>query len=69
MNFSQTKEQSVGKTDVRASATTEISKVGVTAIAISASLIGCWALACLFAGLVSEGPGVLVGNLVKAITG
>ncbi|MBU1234616.1 MAG: hypothetical protein KKD01_03075 [Proteobacteria bacterium] len=48
----------------------EISKIGVSAIAISAGIIACWATACLFAGSLSNGgPFGLIINLVNAIVG
>lgn len=52
------------------SSTNEISKVAVSAIGISAGLIGVWAVACVIAGISSSGgPFELVSNLIKAITG
>lgn len=50
--------------------TSEISKVAVSAIGISAGLIGVWAVACVIAGISSSGgPIDLFTNLLKAITG
>lgn len=51
-------------------ASTEISKVAVTAVSISAGLIGIWAVACMVAGTInSGGPVSLVANLFKTIFG
>ncbi len=53
-----------------ANASTEISKIGIIAIGITAGIIGCWAVATMIAGVVnSGGPLDLVSNLFKAITG
>ncbi len=50
--------------------TAEISKVAVTAVGISAGVIGVWAVACMVSGLVnSGGPVELVSSLFKAIIG
>ena len=49
---------------------TEISKTGITAVAIIAGIIGCWAIASMIAGIVnSGGPIDLVASLFKAING
>lgn len=49
---------------------TELSKVGVTVITMSAAVIGLWGTACLFAGTISSGgPLGLVSNLMTTITG
>jgi len=51
-------------------ANVEISKVGVGAIAVVSTLIGCWAVVCLFSGMISSGgPAGLVSHLISAITG
>ena len=56
------------KTQVNAS--NEISKVSVTALALTAGVIGCWATACLFAGTLSSGgPVALVQDLLHSIIG
>ncbi len=48
----------------------ELSKVGVGAIGITSALIGCWATACLIAGMISSGgPVNLVSNFVSAVIG
>lgn len=61
----KTMDQAQSKVDV----STEISKVGVYVIAVSAGVIGCWAAICLIAGTItSGGPFVLLSNLFKAIT-
>ncbi len=50
--------------------TNEISKVAVSAISISAGLIGVWAVACIVAGMSSSGgPVELVSSLFKVIAG
>ena len=49
---------------------TELNKVGVTAMTISAAVVGLWATACLFAGTIaSGGPLGLISNFMTAITG
>jgi len=48
----------------------ELSKIGVGAIGITSALIGCWATACLVAGMISSGgPVSLVTNFVSAVIG
>ena len=48
----------------------EINTVGVYTVTISSALIGCWAVACLFSGMVSSGgPSGLVSNFVTALVG
>ncbi len=70
MNSTHTIEQSNNQAKARANVGTEISKVSIAAIAVSAGVIGCWATACLFAGTISSGgPSGLVNHLVKAIIG
>ena len=54
----------------QAIASTEISKVSVAFIAITAGVIGCWATASLFAGTISSGgPLGLVQNFITAVIG
>jgi hypothetical protein len=49
---------------------TEISKIGITALGITAGIIGCWAIASMVAGAInSGGPINLVANLFTAING
>jgi hypothetical protein len=49
---------------------TEISKIGITAIGITAGIIGCWAVASMIAGVInSGGPVDLMASLFKAISG
>lgn len=58
------------KTKTETSANAEISRVAVTAISVSAALIGIWAVACMVAGISnSSGPINLVSSLFKAIIG
>jgi len=48
----------------------EISKVGVGAVTITSALIGCWSVACLISGMISNnGPSGLVSSFISAITG
>ena len=68
MKNSITKEQA--RTRAINNSTNEISKVAVSAIGISAGLIGAWAVDCVIAGISSSGgPVELVSNLFKAIAG
>ncbi len=70
MNTTPTMEKERSQVKTGTDAVTEVSKVSVYAIAISAGLIGLWATVCLFAGTLSSGgPFGLISNLVKAITG
>ncbi len=70
MNTTQTLNTTKTQAQTKATASNEISKVGVTALGISATIIGCWAIACLFsATLSSGGPAGLISNLMQAITG
>ena len=49
---------------------TEISKTGITAMGITAGIIGCWAVASVIAGAINNGGALnLVTNLFTAITG
>ena len=58
------------KTSIITDSTNEISKVAVSAIGISAGLIGVWAVASVVAGMSSSGgPVELVTSLFKAIAG
>ena len=67
MKDSVTREQANTRA---ASSTNEISRVAVSAIGVSAGLIGIWAVACVIAGLSSTGgPIELVSSLFKAING
>lgn len=50
--------------------TSEVSKVAVTAMSITAGIIGIWAIACMISGISnSGGPVSLLLNLVNAISG
>ena len=58
------------KTGTQTDAASEISKVAVSAIGISACVIGIWAVASVIAGIsTSGGPIDLISNLFKAIFG
>lgn len=58
------------RTRALTNSTNEISKVAVSAIGISAGLIGIWAVASVVAGMSSSGgPVELVSSLFKAIAG
>lgn len=51
-------------------ASLEISKVGIGAIAVTSTLIGCWAVACLISGMISTGgPASLASSFISAISG
>ena len=70
MNSTYTVEQGNSLAKTKANVGTEISRVSVAAIVVSAGVIGCWATACLFAGTLSSGgPSGLISHLVKAIIG
>jgi hypothetical protein len=51
-------------------ATVELQKIGATAIGITSLLIGCWAVACMTAGIIASGsPTGLATEYIKAIIG
>lgn len=58
------------RTRATTNSTNEISKVAVSAIGISAGVIGIWAVASVVAGMSSSGgPVELISSLFKAIAG
>ncbi len=62
-------EKTISTTDEKVDVSSEVSKIGVYSIAVAASVIGCWAVVCLIAGMVdSGGPVQLLSNLFTAIT-
>ncbi|MBU1140470.1 MAG: hypothetical protein KKD01_03085 [Proteobacteria bacterium] len=68
MKETQISNRTSTKTESIANA--EISRVAVTAISISAGVIGIWAVACMIAGISnSSGPVDLLSSLFKAIIG
>ena len=51
-------------------ATLELNKVGASAVGIASVLIGCWAVACMTAGIIaSGGPVGLATDYRKALVG
>lgn len=63
-------DKSRAQSSAATNASTEISKIGITAVGITAGIIGCWAIASMIAGAVnSEGPIDLIVSLFTAITG
>ena len=67
-SHSMEKTETQGKS--RSNAITEISKVSVGFIALTAGIIGCWATASLFAGTISSGgPLGLIQNFITAVIG
>lgn len=63
-------EKSNTQVQAKDSAITEISKASIYAFGASAAVIGCWATACLIAGMISSGgPIALAANFVKAVIG
>lgn len=70
MNSSHPMETTETHQKSRANASAEISKVSVAFIALTAGVIGCWAMASLFAGTISSGgPIGLIQNLITAVVG
>ena len=70
MNTSHSIEKTQSQANTISNVTTEISKVGVAFIGLTAAIIGCWATASLFAGTISSGgPIGLIQNFITAITG
>ena len=70
MNSSKPIESTASQVQTKANVSTEISKVSVAFIALTASVIGCWATASLFAATISSGgPIGLIQNFITAITG
>lgn len=63
-------DKSRAQSSAATNASTEISKIGITAVGITAGIIGCWAIASMIAGAVnSGGPIDLIVSLFTAITG
>jgi hypothetical protein len=61
-----TKQRTVANENV----SVELNKVGAVTVGIASGLIGCWAVACLAAGMISSGgPVSLVSNYMKAFIG
>jgi hypothetical protein len=51
-------------------AAVELQKIGATAIGITSLLIGCWAVACMTAGIIASGsPASLATEYIKALVG
>jgi hypothetical protein len=68
MNKTNTRQKTQAR--AKSSASREVSTVAVTAVSITAGLIGIWAVACMVAGVLNTGgPVALVSNLFKAIFG
>lgn len=64
LSAEKTKSSINQKVDV----STEMSKIGMYSIAVAAGIIGCWAIVCLIAGMMSSGgPLQLLQNLFTAI--
>jgi hypothetical protein len=58
------------KSSAATDASNEISKIGTTAVGITAGIIGCWAVTSMITGITnSGGPINLMTSLFKAITG
>ncbi|MBU0664782.1 MAG: hypothetical protein KJ990_09605 [Proteobacteria bacterium] len=63
-------DKSCASSTAATNVSTEIFKTGITALSITAGIIGCWAAASMIAGAVnSGGPISLVVNLFTAING
>jgi hypothetical protein len=63
-------DKSRASSTVATNVSTEISKIGITALGITAGIIGCWAVTSMIAGAVnSGGPIDLVVYLFTAING
>ena len=63
-------DKSRARNSTATNASTEISRIGITAIGITAGIIGCWALTSMIAGAInSNGPIDLAVSLFRAITG
>jgi len=69
-NTSRVQSQTETRVAERSTVTTEVSKVGISVVAIFGVAVGAWSVACIVGGLVaSGGPLQFVGNWVKAVTG
>ena len=69
MKTSLSTEKTTSTTNEKVDVANEVSKIGIYSIAVSASLIGCWAIVTLIAGMLnSGGPGQLFSNLFIALT-
>ncbi|MFH2122690.1 MAG: hypothetical protein ABIJ50_04315 [Pseudomonadota bacterium] len=63
-------DKGLASSNAATNVSTEISRTGITALCITAGVMGCWAVACMIAGTVnSGGPVALVVNLFTAING
>lgn len=70
MKTTNSKEQSKSQAKTSVDVNAEIAKISVTAITVTAGIIGCWATASLFAGLISSGgPVGLIQNFIAAVIG
>jgi len=69
-NGTKIQKKAAGRAAERGNATTEVSRVTITFVAILGVAVGLWSLACIIGGLAaSGGPLKLVGDWVKAVTG
>ena len=58
------------KTSAATDVSNEISKIGTTAVGITAGIIGCWAATSMITGIANSGGAInLMTSLFKAITG
>ncbi len=70
MKNSTSMDRSYTTITVTTEASTEVSKIGITAVGVTAGVIGCWAVASMIAGAInSGGPIELVSSLFQAISG
>ncbi len=70
MTINHSMEKTETQAKASSNAITEISKVSVGFIALTAGIIGCWATASLFAGTISSGgPLGLIQNFIAAVVG
>ncbi len=64
LNKTRTQTRTVGKVDE------QVYRVGIVVVGLSSLAIGVWATVALVSGMVaSGGPGALVANWFRAVTG
>lgn len=70
MNRATTRTKAINITTTKVQLDTELSKVGISAMASVSGLIGIWALASMIGGLISsDGPLAFVSSWFSAVIG
>lgn len=69
MNRATTKIRTINRTTTAVQLDRELSKVGISAMAIVSTLIGVWAMACMIGALINNGPLAFIGSWSSAVFG